>query len=100
MSSLQSDLAPPALTALERDAELAILLALTGLPDGDPRANSRAIPEAAVVHLQRSVDSSMSTAELRRQVMAATQRLQAGGFLDAPADPKKCWRLVHRASAG
>ena len=100
MPSLQSDLAPPPLTELERDAELAILLALTSLPAGDPLANSRAIPEAAVAQLQRSVDSPVPTVELRRQVMAAIQRLQAGGFLDAPADPKKSWRLTHGTSAG
>jgi hypothetical protein len=83
------------LSELERDAELAILVAVTNLPAGDPLANSRAVPEAAVVRLRGSVGPGVPTDELRRQVTAAVQRLQAGGFLDAPSDPKKCWRLTH-----
>lgn len=83
------------LSELERDAELAILVALTNLPAGDPLANSRAVPEAAVRRLKASVASDMPIEEIRHQVSTAVRRLQVDGFLDAPSDPKKCWRLTH-----
>jgi hypothetical protein len=86
------------LSGLERDAELAILVALTNLPAGHPLANSQGVPEAAVACLRESVDSGVTTDEPRRQVMAAVGRLQADGFVDAPSDPKKCWRLTHNGS--
>jgi len=82
------------LTESERDAELAILIAMTNLPAGDPLANTRSIPEAAARRLMESVCSGLPMDEVRCLVAAAVQRLQAEGLLEAPSDPMKCWRLT------
>ena len=82
------------LTETERDAELAILIAITNLPPGDPFANARSIPEAAVRRLIGSVCLGQPMDEVRCLVDAAVERLQAEGLLEAPSDPKKSWRLT------
>ena len=87
--------ADPNLSEIEREAERAILVALTNLPAESAFANSRAVLAVAVRQLSGSTASPVPVSELRQRVSAAAVRLQADGFLDAPDDPKKCWRLTH-----
>ena len=82
----------------ELDAELAVLLEVTNLPAGSPLANARAIPEAAVRRLMGSVCSGLSVDYVRGLVAEAVDRLQADGFLHAPSDTKRCWRLTHNGT--
>ena len=88
------------LSELERDAELAIIISVANLPSGDRLANARAIPEAAAKRLKGSVALAVPMEELRKLVKAAAERLQADGFLEAPSDPKRSWRLIQRAANG
>jgi len=82
------------LTETERDAELAILTALTNPLPGDPPANARTVSEAAVRRLMSSVCLGLPIDEVRYLVDGAVHRLQAEGLLEAPSDPMKCWRLI------
>ena len=86
-------------SAIEREAEWAVLLAVTNLPVETGFASSTAVPAEAVRRLGGFVGSGVPTEELRRQVAAAIQRLEAEGFLYAPSDPMKCWRLIYGASS-
>jgi hypothetical protein len=83
------------LSELERDVELAVLITMANLPVADPLANSRFVPEAAVRRLMGSVCSGLPIDEVRRLVARAVLRLQTDGFLEAPSDPRKRWRLTH-----
>ena len=88
------------LPELEREAELAVLITMANLPAADPLANSRFVPEAAVRRLVGSVCSGLPVDEVRRLVARAVLRLQSDGFLVAPCDPKKRWRLTHGRISG
>ena len=88
----------PNVSAIEREAEWAVLLAVTNLPIETGFASSTAVPAEAVRRLGGFVGSGVPTEELRRQVAAAIQRLEAEGFLYAPSDPMKCWRLIYGTS--
>jgi hypothetical protein len=81
------------LSQIEREAELAVVLAVTNLPVESGFANSRTVVAAAIRQLGGSA-AGVSTAELREQVNAAVARLKDIGLIDAPSDPSKRWRLT------
>jgi len=83
------------LSELEHDAELAVLIAITNLPAGDPPAYSWFPPEAAVRRLPGSVSLWLPVNEVRHMVTRTVRRAWTDAFLGAASDPSECWGLLN-----
>ncbi len=79
---------------LERDAELAVLIAMANLPTIRQPLNSATVPPEAAKRLNEAQGSALTMEQARLCVAAAVIRLRASGHIYAPSDPKIFWRRL------
>ena len=81
-------------TDIERDAEWAVLQAMSSLRQiGRPQV-SQTVPPEAVKSLMERRGKSVTLDDAWSNVTAAVIRLQAGGFIFVSRDPKIAWRQL------